>query len=60
MIQLELPGFLPDEFSLKTRDDVIILEANHEAKTDLGQEFTERFAVTFSPLPSLFPLQWMQ
>ncbi len=25
MIQLELPGFSPEDFALKTRDDVIIL-----------------------------------
>lgn len=35
MIQLELPGFLPEDFALKTKDDIIILEANHEGK---GQE----------------------
>lgn len=30
MIQLELPGFLPEDFGLKTKDNVIILEAVHE------------------------------
>lgn len=34
MIQLELPGFLPEDFSLKTKDDVILLEALHEGKTE--------------------------
>ena len=26
-IQLELPGFAPEDFSLKTKDDIIIVEA---------------------------------
>ena len=34
MVQLELPGFLPDDFSLKTKDDIILLEAVHEGKGD--------------------------
>ena len=42
MIQLELPGFLPEEFSLKTRDDFIVLEANHKGNADGGDEQTER------------------
>eukprot|EP00095_Tigriopus_kingsejongensis_P005204 snap_masked-scaffold408_size180710-processed-gene-0.7 protein:Tk05204 transcript:snap_masked-scaffold408_size180710-processed-gene-0.7-mRNA-1 annotation:"protein lethal2essential for life" len=42
MIQLELPGFTPEDFNLKTRDDIIILEANHEGKADGGDEFTSR------------------
>ena len=42
MIQLELPGFYPEDFNLKTRDDVIILDAVHEGKADGGSEFTAR------------------
>ena len=42
LIQLELPGFAPEEFSLKTRDDVIVLEANHQGKTQGGDEETSR------------------
>jgi len=42
MVQLELPGFLPEDFSLKTKDDIIILEANHEAKADGNTESTSR------------------
>ena len=42
MIQLELPGFRPEEFSLKTRDDFIVLEANHKGNSDGGDEITER------------------
>lgn len=42
VIQLELPGFFPEDFKLKTRDDVIILEANHEGNADGGDEFTAR------------------
>ena len=34
MIQLELPGFMPEDFSLKTKDDIILLEAVHEGKAD--------------------------
>lgn len=34
LIQLELPGFRPDDFSLKTRDDVVVLEANHNSGQD--------------------------
>ena len=34
MVQLELPGFLPDDFSLKTKDDIILLEAVHEGSGD--------------------------
>ena len=34
MIQLELPGFSPEDFSLKTKDDIILLEAVHEGKGD--------------------------
>ena len=34
MVQLELPGFNPEDFSLKTKDNVIVLEAVHEGKSD--------------------------
>ena len=40
MIQLELPGFLPEDFSLKTKDDIILLEALHEGKG--AEETTSR------------------
>ena len=39
MIQLELPGFAPEDFGLKTKDNVIVLEAVHEGK---GEESTTR------------------
>lgn len=42
MIQLELPGFLPEDFHLKTKDDLIVLEAIHESK---GEESTSRSAM---------------
>ena len=47
MIQLELPGFLPEDFSLKTKDDIIVLEALHQAKSDGDSETTSRYASTF-------------
>merc|ERR1712141_506817 len=34
MVQLELPGFAPEDFSLKTKDDVIVLEAVHDSKEE--------------------------
>ena len=34
MVQLELPGFAPEDFSLKTKDDVIVLEALHESSAE--------------------------
>ena len=42
MVQLELPGFLPEDFSLKTKDDLIVLEAVHQAKGDGDTESTSR------------------
>ena len=42
MIQLELPGFFPEDFSLKTKDDLILLEAKHQGKADDGFEYTAR------------------
>lgn len=34
MVQLELPGFAPEDFSLKTKEDVIVLEAIHESNEE--------------------------
>jgi len=47
MVQLELPGFLPDDFSLKTKDDIILLEAVHEGSGDgaTSRKFTKEFKV---------------
>lgn len=47
MIQLELPGFLPEDFNLKTKDDIILLEANHEGKGDgsTTRKFQKEFKV---------------
>jgi HSP20 family molecular chaperone IbpA len=47
MIQLELPGFLPEDFGLKTKDDVILLEANHEGKGDgaTSRKFVKEFKI---------------
>lgn len=46
-IQLELPGFAPEDFSLKTKDDVIIVEAVHEAKNEDGSTDSRRFSKEF-------------
>merc|ERR1711963_594881 len=51
IIQLELPGFSPEDFSLKTKDDVIIIEAKHNAKTDDGSTDTRHFTKEFK-MPS--------
>merc|ERR1712073_150205 len=51
MIQLELPGFSPEDFSLKTKDDVIIIEAKHNAKTEDGSTDTRHFTKEFK-MPS--------
>ena len=40
MIQLELPGFEPEDFSLETKDNSIVLEAVHEGE---GEESTSRY-----------------
>jgi HSP20 family molecular chaperone IbpA len=47
MIQLELPGFSPEDFSLKTKDDIILLEAVHEGKGDgaTSRKFIKEFKV---------------
>lgn len=46
LIQLELPGFNPEDFSLKTKDDVIILEANHKSG-DADQETSRKYVKEF-------------
>ena len=48
MIQLELPGFEPEDFSLKTKDNTIVLEALHEGK---GEESTSRKYVKEFKMP---------
>lgn len=47
MIQLELPGFSPEDFNLKTKDDIILLEAVHEGKGDgaTSRKFSKEFKV---------------
>lgn len=47
MIQLELPGFAPEDFSLKTKDDIVIIEAVHDAKTEDGSSDTRKFTKEF-------------
>jgi len=46
-VQLELPGFSPEDFSLKTKDDIVIVEAVHEAKTDDGSTDVRKFSREF-------------
>lgn len=48
MVQLELPGFAPEDFSLKTKDDVIVLEALHDSNEE---ESTSRKYVKELKLP---------
>jgi len=48
MIQLELPGFEPEDFNLKTKDNSIVLEAVHEGK---GEESTSRKFVKDFKMP---------
>lgn len=45
-IQLELPGFAPEDFGLKTKDDIVIVEAVHESTED-GSSGTRRFTREF-------------
>lgn len=45
-IQLELPGFAPEDFGLKTKDDIVIVEAVHESTED-GSSGTRRFIREF-------------
>merc|ERR1712038_153495 len=47
MIQLELPGFAPEDFGLKTKDDIIIVEAVHEAKNEDGSTDSRKFTREF-------------
>ena len=51
MIQLELPGFSPEDFGLKTKDDIIIVEAVHEAKNEGGSTDSRKFTKEFK-MPS--------
>ena len=46
-IQLELPGFAPEDFSLKTKDDIIIVEAVHEAGNPDGSSNSRKFTKEF-------------
>merc|ERR1712180_306448 len=46
-IQLELPGFAPEDFGLKTKDDIIIVEAVHEAQTEDGSTDSRKFTKEF-------------
>lgn len=41
-IQLELPGFAPEDFALKTKDDLIVIEADHKTE-DGSRKFTREF-----------------
>merc|ERR1712165_43437 len=45
--QLELPGFAPEDFSLKTKDDIIIVEAVHELKNEDGSSNSRKFTKEF-------------
>merc|ERR1712038_2029513 len=46
-IQLELSGFAPEDFALKTKDDIIIVEAVHEAKNEDGSSNSRKFTKEF-------------
>jgi len=46
-IQLELPGFAPEDFGLKTKDDIIIVEAVHETQNEGGSTDSRRFTKEF-------------
>merc|ERR1711915_563154 len=46
-VQLELPGFSPEDFTLKTKDDVILLQAVHETKNEDGSTQTRNFSKEF-------------
>merc|ERR1711912_3380 len=58
MIQLELPGFAPEDFSLKTKDDIVIIEAVHDAKTDDGSSDTRKFTKEFK-MPAMMSMGGM-
>ena len=42
LVQLELPGFAPEDFSLKSKGEAIILEAKHQGKAG-DDEVTSRY-----------------
>jgi HSP20 family molecular chaperone IbpA len=46
-VQLELPGFAPEDFSLKTKDDIIIVEAVHESRNQEGATNSRKFTKEF-------------
>merc|ERR1712211_43847 len=46
-IQLELPGFAPEDFSLKTKDDIVIVEAVHDVKGEDGSSDSRKFTREF-------------
>merc|ERR1712012_1108617 len=46
-IQLELPGFAPEDFALKTKDDIIIVEAVHESKNEDRSSNSRKFTKEF-------------
>jgi len=47
MIQLELPGFAPEDFGLKTKEDIIIVEAVHDVKCEDGSSDCRKFSKEF-------------
>ena len=49
LVQLELPGFAPEDFSLKSKGDAIILEAKHNQGKAGDDEVTSRYEVVDSP-----------
>merc|ERR1712180_375407 len=50
-IQLELPGFAPEDFALKTKENIIIVEAVHESKNEDGSTNSRKFTKEFK-MPS--------
>jgi len=46
-IQLELPGFSPEDFSLKTKDDIIIVEAVKNQSCEDGSSDVRKFCKEF-------------
>jgi len=46
-VQLELPGFAPEDFSLKTKDDIVIIDAVHDNKDEDGSSGQRRFTREF-------------
>merc|ERR1712077_4659 len=41
------PGFAPEDFSLKTKDDIIIVEAVHDSKNEDGSSNSRKFTKEF-------------